>query len=50
MAFAHNVFHISMLKKYVVDPSHFLRHEVLNIEPSATYEEKPFQTLDREDK
>ena len=27
----HNVFHVSMLKKYVRDPSHVLQHEPLEI-------------------
>ena len=40
MAFVHNVFHVSMLRKYVADPSHILRHEVLEIDPRATFEAK----------
>ena len=35
----HNVFHVSMLKKYVSDPSHVLRHEPLEIREDATYVE-----------
>ena len=34
--------------KYVANPSH-VRHEILDIEPEATYEEKSLQILDRND-
>ena len=38
----HNVFHVSMLKKYVRDPNHILPdYRELNVQPDATYEEKP---------
>jgi hypothetical protein len=42
----HNVFHVSMLKKYVSDPSHVLRHEPLEIREDATYVKKPIQIID----
>ena len=32
--------------KYVANPSHVLRHEILDIEPEATYEEKSLKMLD----
>ena len=46
----HNVFHISMLRKYIPDPSHAL--EALEIEPrdDLSYEEQPVQILGREEK
>nr|XP_027101129.1 uncharacterized protein LOC113720566 [Coffea arabica] len=37
----HNVFHVSMLKKYHLDPSHILRPESIDIDETLTYEEKP---------
>lgn len=37
----HNVFHVSMVKKYVPDPLHVLRREPLEIREDATYVEKP---------
>ena len=46
----HDVFHVSMLRKYVADPSHVFQHEVLNITPEAIYEEQPVQILDHKDK
>ncbi|XXG85804.1 hypothetical protein AAC387_Pa11g0822 [Persea americana] len=42
----HNVFHVSMLKKYVPDPLYVLRHEPLEIREDATYAEKPVQIND----
>ncbi|KAL5573095.1 hypothetical protein UlMin_022693 [Ulmus minor] len=46
----HNVFHVSMLKKYVQDPSHVLEHEPIEVHEDLTYEEKPVQILDRKEK
>ncbi|XP_043699953.1 uncharacterized protein LOC122650618 [Telopea speciosissima] len=45
----HNTFHVSMLKKYVHDPSHTLNYEPLDLKVDMTYEEKPVQILDRKD-
>ena len=42
----HSVFHVSMLKKYVLDPLHILRHEPLEIREDATYVEKHVQIID----
>ena len=42
----HNVFHVSMLKKYVQDSSHVLRHELLEIREDATYIEKPVKIIE----
>ena len=42
----HNVFHVSMLKKYISDPSHVLRHEPLEIWEDATYIEKLVRIID----
>ena len=46
----HDVFHVSMLKKYVHDPSHVLHQEPVEVNTDLTYEEKPVQILDREEK
>ncbi|XP_075475665.1 uncharacterized protein LOC142509043 [Primulina tabacum] len=43
----HNVFHVSMLRKYISNPSHVLRHEALDLMPNLTYQEVPIQILDR---
>ena len=36
----HDIFHVSMLKKYLHDPSHVLGYESLDVDPKLTYEEK----------
>ncbi|XP_056694933.1 uncharacterized protein [Spinacia oleracea] len=46
----HNVFHVSMLRKYVPDPSHVISHEPLALRNDLTYEEKPIEILDRREK
>ena len=46
----HNVFHVSMLKKYVSDPSHVLSYENMELDEDLSYEEKPVQILDRKEK
>ncbi|KAL5550449.1 hypothetical protein UlMin_000625 [Ulmus minor] len=46
----HNVFHVSMLQKYISDPSHVLESEPIEIREDLTYEEQPVQILDRKDK
>ncbi|XP_073056957.1 uncharacterized protein [Primulina eburnea] len=43
----HNVFHVSMLRKYISNPSHVLRHEALDLMSNLTYQEVPIQILDR---
>ncbi|CAH9102832.1 unnamed protein product, partial [Cuscuta epithymum] len=46
LAKVHNVFHISQLKKYVHDDSHILNPEVVELDETLTYEERPIQILD----
>ena len=41
----HNAFHVSMLKKYVPNPSHVLQHEPLEIQEDASYVEKPVRII-----
>ena len=43
----HDVFHVSMLHKYVPDPSHVLTEQPVEIQENLTYEEEPVQILDR---
>ena len=49
LARVHNVFHVSMLRKYILDPSHVLNYEPLKIKDNLTYEEVPIQILDCKD-
>ena len=46
----HNVFYISMLRKYISDPTRVLCYEGLELDQDLSYEEKPIQILDRKDK
>ncbi|XP_048492582.1 uncharacterized protein LOC125493356 [Beta vulgaris subsp. vulgaris] len=43
---AHNVFHVSQLRRYISDPSHVLQPESLQLDDNITYEEFPLQILD----
>ncbi|XP_073057332.1 uncharacterized protein [Primulina eburnea] len=43
----HNIFHVSMLRKYLSNPSHVIRYESLDLLPNLSYEEVPVQILDR---
>ncbi|TXG50919.1 hypothetical protein EZV62_023443 [Acer yangbiense] len=42
----HNVFHVSVLRKYVADPSHVLDYQPIQIFQDMTYEEHPLKILD----
>ncbi|KAL5766185.1 hypothetical protein ACOSP7_016802 [Xanthoceras sorbifolium] len=44
----HDVFHVSMLRRYRSDPSHRVQTETIEIQPDLTYEEEPVDILDRE--
>ena len=46
LATVHNVFHVSMLKKYVPDKSHVLEQEPIEIHEDLSLQEKPVQILD----
>ncbi|GAV64994.1 Chromo domain-containing protein [Cephalotus follicularis] len=43
----HNVFHVSMLRKYHPDPSHVLQWEPLELRTDLSFEEIPIRILDR---
>ncbi|XP_027151965.1 uncharacterized protein LOC113752021 [Coffea eugenioides] len=48
MAKIHDVFHVSMLRKYYSDPSHVLPMEGIEVDETLTYEEGPVRILERE--
>ena len=50
LAGVHNVFHVSMLKKYVHSPWHVIDYEPLQIREDFSYEEIPVQILDSKEK
>ena len=47
LALVHNVFHVSMLKKYVPDVSHVLEQEQIKLHDDKSYKEKLVQILDQ---
>jgi hypothetical protein len=47
LANIHDVFHISMLRKYMLDPSHVIRYEPLQLQGDLAYKEVPVKVLDR---
>ena len=49
LARIHDVFHVSMLQKYIADPSHVLRDQLVELKEDSTYEERPVQIVDRKD-
>ncbi|KAM2445378.1 hypothetical protein ACFX1W_013345 [Malus domestica] len=46
----HDVFHVSMLRHYVFDPSHVIPPQPLEINPDLTYDEEPMMIMDWKDK
>ena len=45
----HNVFHISMLRKYISDPSHVLETPKIELRDDLSHEEQPVQILGKEE-
>ena len=45
----HDVFHVSMFRNYIPDPSHVLTEQLVEIQENLTYEEEPVQILDRQE-
>ena len=41
----HNVFHVSMLRKYTSDPTHVIEHEMLPLREDLSYKERPSRIL-----
>ncbi|XP_024926286.1 uncharacterized protein LOC112490565 [Ziziphus jujuba] len=46
----HNVSHVSMLRKYVHDPSYVVSFGPLQLNTDLTYEELPLQIVDQKEK
>ena len=44
----HNVFHVSMLRRYRSNPSHVVSSETIELRQDLTYEEEPVEILARE--
>ena len=50
MTSAHDVFHVSLLKKYIPDASHKIDYKDLAIKEDMSYVEKPVKILDKKEK
>ena len=46
----HDVFHVSMLKKRMLDPSHILKTHLVQLRENLNFEVQPVQILDQQDK
>ena len=44
----HSVFHVSMLRRYRLDPSYVVSSETIELRPDLTYEEEPVEILAQE--
>ncbi|GFY97645.1 hypothetical protein Acr_12g0001860 [Actinidia rufa] len=49
LSHVHDVFHVSMLRKYVHDPAHVIHHYPLNMREDLSYVETPIEIIDRRD-
>ena len=50
LAKIHDVFHVSMLRRYRSDPSHVMPVEEIELRPDLSYEEEPMKVLDTSSK
>uniref|UniRef100_A0A1S4BWY3 Chromo domain-containing protein n=1 Tax=Nicotiana tabacum TaxID=4097 RepID=A0A1S4BWY3_TOBAC len=48
LSFIHPVFHISMLRKYILDSSQLLEAPVTPLDDKLSYEEEPMAIIDRQ--
>ena len=49
LSLVHDVFHVSMLRKYHPDPGHVIWWLEVQVVEDATYEERPIKILDRKE-
>ncbi|KAA0059240.1 putative DNA/RNA polymerases superfamily protein [Cucumis melo var. makuwa] len=49
LARIHDVFHVSMLRKYISDPSYVLQEQPVELKEDLSYVEEPVQILDRKE-
>jgi hypothetical protein len=45
----HNVFHVSLLKKYVHDPNHIIDWSMIQVEPKGEFLPEPQCIIDRKE-
>ena len=44
---AHNVFHVSLLKKYIHDPDHVINWDVIQVDPEGEFQTEPLCILNK---
>ena len=49
LASIHDVFHVSMLRRYIRDPSHVISYQPLQLRDDATFRKQPTQILKRKE-
>jgi len=49
MSKIHNVFHVSVLRKYIPDPTHVLEVQPIELKEDQSYEEESVQVLDEKE-
>ncbi|XP_041026991.1 uncharacterized protein LOC121267200 [Juglans microcarpa x Juglans regia] len=49
LAGVHDVFHVSMLRKYIPDPTYIFDYDPLQLQKNLTYIEEPVQIVERKD-
>jgi hypothetical protein len=45
----HDIFHISILRKYIANPNVIVEYESLEIQEGLTYEEEPMKIVDKKE-
>ena len=48
LSHVHDIFHVSMLRKYELDPSHVIDYNEIEVDENATFVEEPIQILDNQ--
>ena len=48
LSLIHPVFHVSMLRKYMYDPSHVLEPQTVQLDENLCYQEEPIAIVDRQ--
>ena len=50
LSHVHNMFHVSMLRKYVSHPHHVIDFQTVEVQEDVSYEEMPISILERKEK
>jgi hypothetical protein len=45
----HDIFHVSMLRKYIANPNVIMEYELLKIQEGLTYMEEPVRIMDKKE-